>query len=105
MKRAQYAPCDSAKVRPCTLERHQAPSLPPPESEGFPRLAMELFTDHDEFPSLVIFQEEPLHMHRASPIFLNIRSSAARWPPRRPRILRAITIIPAGLVSAAPGSP
>lgn len=66
MKRAQHAPCDSAKVRPCTLDRHQAPSLPPSEGEGFPRLPMRLFTDHDELLSMVIFHEKSLYIHTTS---------------------------------------
>ena len=66
MQRAQYAPCDSAKVRPCTLERHQTPSLPPPEGEGFPRLPIRLFTDHDELLSTVIFYEKSLYIHTTS---------------------------------------
>lgn len=66
MQRAQYTPCDSAKIRPCTLDRHQAPSLPPPEGKGLPRQPMRLFTDHDELLSLIIFHEKSLYIHTTS---------------------------------------
>jgi hypothetical protein len=76
----QRFPGDFAKLLPCTLERNNPPSLPAPEREDFSRLPIWLLAYHDELLSMIVFHDEPLHIHATSSPFLRIRTSTALRP-------------------------
>lgn len=62
----QHSPGDLAKLLSCTLQRNHPPSLPAPESKNFPRLLIRLLAYHDELLSMIVFQDEPFHLHATS---------------------------------------
>jgi len=67
----QHSSGDLAKLLPCTVQRNHPPSLPAPESEDFPRLPIRLFADHDELLSMIVFHDEPFHIHATSSPFFS----------------------------------
>jgi hypothetical protein len=79
----QHSPGDFEKLLPSTLQRNHPSSLPAPESEDFPWLLIRLLAYHDELLSMIVFHDEPLHIHATSSPFPRIRSSAALRLTRR----------------------
>jgi hypothetical protein len=73
----QHPSGDLAKLFPCTLQRNHPPSLPAPESEDFPWLPIRLFAYHYELLSMIVFHDEPFHIHATSSSFFQFCSSAA----------------------------
>ena len=67
----QHSPGDLAKLLPRTLQRNHPSSLPAPESEDFPRLPIRLSAYHYELLAMIVFHDEPLHIHTASSPFFN----------------------------------
>jgi hypothetical protein len=69
IERHQHSPGYLAKFLPCTFQRNHPPSLPAPESEDFPRLPIRLFAYHYELLSIIVFHDEPFHLHATSSPF------------------------------------
>src|SRR6186997_391439 len=71
MKCDQRSSCDLTTLPFCLLQWNQSPPLPAPERKGPPQLLIGLIVHHHEFLPLLIFNNEPLHVHIASPPVLS----------------------------------
>ncbi len=63
VKRSQHFAKHPSKLRFCTTQWNQSPSLPAPEGKGLSRCCIGLLTHHDKLSSLVVFNNESSYIH------------------------------------------